>query len=259
MAMKPHSAEEIVNKLRQAEVELGKDSSVASVRKLLRVFANRTESLARGGIAMPLDLERFVKLRPTLYHLTAASNAAHIRSSGRIDSAAALYRSAGIEPSIRCRRASEEWIRCDGDDVHIRDQAPLHRGNIDLSDGWRFEDLVAYLNEHVFFWPGKPEGPIPHGLRHFKRYAREKAVVLSFDTQELFAANADPGPRFCKYNSGSPRCTGGQRSPRGPGTFLRPSAFPHRAGEVIEVTFPASVDLHRCSIIERPVRDLVHD
>lgn len=37
MARKRHSAEEIVNKLRQAEVELGKGSSVAAVCKLLGV------------------------------------------------------------------------------------------------------------------------------------------------------------------------------------------------------------------------------
>ena len=37
MARKRHSAEEIVNKLRQAEVELGKGSSVASACKLLGV------------------------------------------------------------------------------------------------------------------------------------------------------------------------------------------------------------------------------
>lgn len=37
MARKRHSAEEIVNKLRQAEVEPGKGSSVASVYKLLGV------------------------------------------------------------------------------------------------------------------------------------------------------------------------------------------------------------------------------
>ena len=37
MARKRHTAEEIVNKLRQAEVELGKGSSVAMVCKLLGV------------------------------------------------------------------------------------------------------------------------------------------------------------------------------------------------------------------------------
>ena len=37
MARKRHSAEEIVNTLRQAEVELGKGSSVATVCKLLGV------------------------------------------------------------------------------------------------------------------------------------------------------------------------------------------------------------------------------
>ena len=37
MARKRHSAEEIVNKLRQAEIELGKGSSVTAVCKLLGV------------------------------------------------------------------------------------------------------------------------------------------------------------------------------------------------------------------------------
>jgi len=37
MARKRHSAEEIVNKLRQAEVELGKDNSVAGICRLLAV------------------------------------------------------------------------------------------------------------------------------------------------------------------------------------------------------------------------------
>ena len=37
MARKRHSAEEIVNKLRQAEVDLGKGSSISSVCKLLFV------------------------------------------------------------------------------------------------------------------------------------------------------------------------------------------------------------------------------
>jgi len=37
MARKRHSAEEIVNKLRQAEVELGKGNSVAGVCRLLAV------------------------------------------------------------------------------------------------------------------------------------------------------------------------------------------------------------------------------
>ena len=37
MARKRHSAEEIVNKLRQAEIELGAGSSVAAVCKLLGV------------------------------------------------------------------------------------------------------------------------------------------------------------------------------------------------------------------------------
>lgn len=202
---------------------------------------------------MPLDIERFVRLRPVLFHLTATPNAARIRDTGLIYPASALYRSAGMAPSIRTRRAEGQWIEFGGERVHIRDQAPLHRGNITFSGGWVFEDLVAHLNDHVFFWPGTTDGPISYGRRHFERYAGDDAVVLCLDTRAIFAANTDPGPRFCKYNSGSPRCTGGRGSPRGPDTFLDADGFPHRPSEVIEVTFPDVVRLDGCEIAERPV------
>lgn len=206
---------------------------------------------------MPLDIERFVRLRPVLYHLTATPNAARIRDTGLICPASALYRSAGMTPSIRTRRAKGQWIEFGGERVHIRDQAPLHRGNIMFSGGWKFEDLVAHLNDHVFFWPGTASGPIAYGLRHFQRYAGDDTAVLSFDTRAVFAANLKPGPRFCKYNSGSPRCSKGRGSPRGPDTFLDARAFPHNPSEVIEVTFPSIVSLDGCTVTQQPVRDLI--
>lgn len=206
---------------------------------------------------MALDLTRFIQLRPKLYHLTASHNAERIQKMESIHSASHLLAAAGQERAIGARRPEGILIQCQGDQVHIRDQSPLHRGNISFEAGWDFEDLVRYLNNHVFFWPGNPERPIGYGLRHFQRYAQDDVVVLSFDTRELFEANQAPGPMFSKYNSGSPRCNGGRGSPRGPSTFTHAQEFLHRPSQVVEVTFPLTADLSNCSIEVNQVTDLI--
>ena len=209
--------------------------------------------------AMPLDTQRFVRLRPMLYHLTAASNAEQIRASQTLLPASVLYRQAGMGSSVRNRRRSAEWIECDGCRVHIRDQAPLHRGSVWLSDGWDFEDLVEHLNDNVFFWPGTANRPIAHGHRHFKRYSADDVVVLAIDTQALFASNSTLPPRFCRYNSGSPRCSGGRGSPRGPRTFLAAEEFHQRPSDVVEVTFRGAVRLDDCEVVTQSVGALLRD
>ncbi|MEO1716406.1 MAG: hypothetical protein AAFR76_04775 [Planctomycetota bacterium] len=161
--------------------------------------------------------------------------------------------------SVRNRRRSGEWIECDGCRVHIRDQAPLHRGSVWLSDGWDFEDLVEHLNDHVFFWPGTANRPIAHGRRHFKRYSADDVVVLAIDTQALFASNSTLPPRFCRYNSGSPRCSGGRGSPRGPRTFLAAEEFHQRPSDVVEVTFRGAVRLDDCEVVTQSVGALLRD
>ena len=123
----------------------------------------------------------------------------------------------------------------------LRDQAPLREGNAALDGGWTFADLVEDLNGRVFFWPGTERRPIPDGQRHFERYADESIAVLMVDTTALFAANG--GATFCRYNSGSPRWSGGRPSPRGPGTFVAAADAPFTAGQVVEVTFRNTVVL----------------
>jgi hypothetical protein len=206
---------------------------------------------------MPFELASIIRLRPRLYHLTATANANRIRSNQRIDSASRLFQQAGLQGETAQRRPSGKWIQCDGDAVHIRDQAPLHRGNIELQDGWDFERLVTHLNNHVFFWPGGVDGPIVYGIRHFQRYASDDAVVLVLNTREVLEANPFSGPFFCQYNSGSPRCSGGQRSPRGPKTFQSSQTFPHSPGQVIEVTFRDTVSLRGCEVIQRRTADFL--
>lgn len=206
---------------------------------------------------MPLNLESFINLRPRLFHLTHRHNADRITKCLGLHAANHLFRRADQTSSSRIRRREGMWIECDGERVHVRDQSPLHRGNVLLDTNWSFEDLVEHLNDHVFFWPGDARGPISYGRRYFQRYSSNDAVVLTLDTREVFRTNSSPGPKFSKYNSGSPRCTRGRRSPRGAGTFVLAEAFRYRPSEVIEVVFPQAVDLRNCSITRCSAADLI--
>jgi len=188
-----------------------------------------------------MDLNQFIKTRPRLYHLTARSNLDHIHATGRLYPAEHFYRTAGLLHRNREKRTSLERITATGATITIRDQQPLHEKNCDLQEGWSFADLVEHLNRHVYFWPGTTEKPNPYGRRHFKRYASEDAVALVCETEAVFAVNATPGPCFSRYNSGSPRCSGGRRSPRGVDTFQPHHRCDFTPGSVVECTFAGEV------------------
>ena len=130
-----------------------------------------------------------------------------------------------------------------GTPVVLRDQAPLHEGNMDLQEGWTLEDFVEQLNQRVFFWPGTEDGPIDYGLRHFGRYASERPHLIRVRLASLLAANPGAMAQFCRYNSGSPRCVQGRRSPRSERTFLDHADVDFQRNQVVEVTFRGEVGL----------------
>jgi hypothetical protein len=190
---------------------------------------------------MAFDIDEFIRARPVLYHLTATANLTHIRSNRVIRPAAILMRSAGREDMVRLKRKQHERIEAGKESFVLRDQAPLHRGNMKLPEGFTFEDFVESLNSRVFFWPGTASGSISYGLRHFERYRAEHPVILRVRVQSLLASNPKLDPLFCPYNSGSPRCSYGEKSPRGPNTFMSRSQFPGSSSKVVEVTFANEV------------------
>ncbi len=61
---------------------------------------------------MPLDISRFVKTRPHLYHLTARSNLKLIAASGHLRTAADLLAEAGERPLLRQRRPESRVVVC---------------------------------------------------------------------------------------------------------------------------------------------------
>ncbi len=192
---------------------------------------------------MVFCLQRFAELRPYVYHLTATDNLGRIRDLRRLDSAELLLNQADQSALLHQRRPSHHAITIDGDTVILRDQAPLHEGNMALEPGWTFPQVVAMLNQRVFFWPGTASGPNDNGLRHHGRYEAEQPAVLRMRTQSILRANPKAPPYFCRYNSGSPRCSGGIKSPRGAATFQSAGETGFPPGKVVEVTFVGHVHL----------------
>jgi hypothetical protein len=192
---------------------------------------------------MPIDLSSFVQLRPFLYHLTSPANLRRILRTGHLESAANIMAVAKRDDLLRLRRREHVPISVEGEIITLRDQAPLYAGNLALPRDWTFEDFIADLNDRVFFWPGGTHGPISHGVRHFERYADERPVILLVSTGDLLAANSKNAPLFCRYNSGSPRCSNGMKSPRGPMTFVAGPNADFRASKTVEVTFSGRVRL----------------
>lgn len=190
-----------------------------------------------------MQIENFITARPYLYHLTAQSNLKRIVSTRSLESTARLAQAAARPDLLRVRRKAHELLELDGERVTIRDQAPLHRGNMQLTDGWTYEDFIAYLNQRVFFWPGTAKGPIAYGMRHFERYRAEQPTILRVSTNSLVASNASALLTFSTCNSGSPRYNGGNPAKRGPNTFIPTDGAAFTPGRVVEVTVEGSVAL----------------
>ena len=186
----------------------------------------------------------YASARPYLFHLTHRDNLNHIRDLARLFPAAVLMERAKQNDLIRTLRRGPRQVSFDGRTIVIRDQDKLHRGNTGVPSGFTFEDLIETLNSRIFFWPGFIGGrPISYGIRHFERYQNEKPAIIRIRFEALLAANSGVVPRFCRYNSGSPRCSNGNRSPRGPDTFLLAPDFPETPSKVVEVTFEQVIAL----------------
>jgi hypothetical protein len=192
---------------------------------------------------MPFELDRYSMVRPMLYHLTASPNIERIRSQRQLVSVETLSNASDEEVDLRARREDTIPLNVDAYEVFIRDQEPLNEGNIEFEDGWEFGDLIECLNRLVFFWSGWERGPIRYGVNHFRHYRREEPSILRVPFDSLCERNRGRTPLFCKYNSGSPRCYQGRRSPRGPQTFLPAPAYPYNPGSVVEVAFLERVNL----------------
>ena len=192
---------------------------------------------------MPFTTEQAVTRWPWLYHLTAAGNVPAIRKSAALVPAATLFEASDSLDRLRMHRPTSVTLPVTSRQVEIRDQRPLRPGNIRFEAGFDIGDLVELLNHHVFFWPGTADDLSRSGRNHFERYRAEAPAMLRVRFDALLAHASDVEPRFCRYNSGAPRCSRGRRSPRGPGLFIPGSRCTTPVGKIVEVVFRGPVPL----------------
>ncbi len=184
-----------------------------------------------------MDIEKFIKERPFLYHLTCKENATNIIKKGQLYSTNELVRLANnteYENILRKRRSAHVEIMIGGEPHFIRDQKPISEINLAkcLTDGWSIGDFLYHLNDRVFMWP-----TVVRLWSHFRTYADENPVILRFSTKNIFDAN--PHVKFCRLNSGATRSNsylGGAPPMRGAAT-LPAAEFNNAVREVAEVTF----------------------
>lgn len=190
-----------------------------------------------------LLIDHYLAARPSLYHLTHRDNLDSIRKTGQLVPACTLMQLGGREDLLRTRRAGPQRITVEGNIVVLRDQGPLHSGNAKFPQRYSFGDLIESLNRRIFFWPGTHQAPIPYGVRHFEHYKYEHPILLRVKVDSLLGGNPSAIPLFCRFNSGSPRCSYGKKSPRGPNTFLLVESFRGTPSGVVEVTFDRKITL----------------
>jgi hypothetical protein len=193
---------------------------------------------------MPFALASVLRLRPFVYHLTSVDNLDSIRSDACLKCAADFIADADSRHLLRKRRLEDIALREKTKSVRLQSQSRLHFGNIAFQGGWNLEDLVMRLNGLVYFWPGTLAGPNHYGRNHFASSSWGiRPAAIRICTKDLLESNPGATPLFCRFNSGSPRCVQGRKSPRGPETFLPAKQFEGSPGTVAEITFPGNVRL----------------
>jgi hypothetical protein len=160
-----------------------------------------------------------------------------------LEPASLLAKKAGREDLLKAKRPGHVEVMVDSERVFLRDQAPLHAGNMKLGSGWTFQRFIRALNDRVFFWPGSEMGPIDYGLRHYGRYEAEYPSILRINLASLIEVNGGAQVDVCRYNSGSPRWSRGIAAPRGPGTFVSMVNAEFSASQIVEVTVRGPVKL----------------
>ena len=104
---------------------------------------------------MAFDLDLLVAAYPFLYHLTAAKNMARVWRRRQLQSAATLMQLANsLDLWLETRRPAHVPLDIGGEQVLLRNQAPLHACNVRFEGGWNLPRLVLQLNSRMFFWPG---------------------------------------------------------------------------------------------------------
>src|SRR5688572_6497687 len=125
---------------------------------------------------IPVNLDAIIAHWTYCYHITALVNLESLRRSPILLPAATLFRTIDRSDLLNLRRTHDVRLRVQGQEILVRNQAPLNPESIDVGST-TLEDYVSCLNAHVFFWPGTASGPTLDGVRMFQRTAEVKSAI----------------------------------------------------------------------------------
>jgi hypothetical protein len=190
-----------------------------------------------------VNLEPIITRWTHCYHVTAVVNLRGIRRSRVLFPASTLLRRMDHSDLLSCRRMHDVQLRFQNQEILVRNQAPLDPDHIDLGSAETFEEYVACLNTHVFFWPGTASGPTLDGVRMFRRTAGVKSAMIRVLSRSLLAANAGSIVHLSTCNTGASWVGEGKKSQRGIGVFQRAESFSESPERIEEILFRGSVNL----------------
>jgi hypothetical protein len=192
---------------------------------------------------LPVNLEPIIAHWTHCYHVTAVVNLRGIRRSRVLLPAATLFRRMDQSDLLSCRRTHDVQLRFQNQEVLVRNQTPLDPDHIDLGSTETFDEYVAYLNSHVFFWPGMASGPTPDGVRMFRRTAGVKSAMIRVLTRSLLGANEGSVVHLSTCNTGASWVGEGKKTQRGIGVFQWAASFAEPPEKIEEISFHGSVNL----------------
>jgi hypothetical protein len=204
-----------------------------------------------------MDINKFIQLRPYLYHLTDKNNLCLILKKRKLLSTKSLIELSGNDTynvfNLE-RREGHAQIKINNTIVSIRDQKPISETNLSkcLTNGWTCSDFYDYLNSRVFMWP-----TIKRLESHYNTYSDENPIILRFSTSEIIELN--PHVKFCRLNSGATRSHPkykGAPPQRGENTFLSANDYGFPAAGVAEATFEQFCNLTREIYISNAPNDV---
>lgn len=201
-----------------------------------------------------MNQDKFISLRPYLYHLTDQRNIENIVRTKTLFSTKKIVESSNINNKtdfLRTRRPMHETVCMGNFDCIIRDQRPISQLALSkcLTGGWRPSDFIEHLNKRVFFWC-----TTERLSRHFTRYKHENPCIIRCDTADILQLNRNI--EYCRLNSGATRPNsflGGIAPLRGYETFLSYDLYQLSPTSVVEVTVLEKCILpDSCYISESP-------
>lgn len=191
----------------------------------------------------PVKLETIIAHWTYCYHVTAVVNLQSLRRSPILLPAATLFRRMDRSDLLNVRRTHDVGLRLQGQEILVRNQAPLDPDSIDVGSTETLEDYVTCLNAHVFFWPGTASGPTLDGVRMLQRTAGVTSAIIRVPSRSLLEANDRSLIDVSTCNTGASWVVEGKKSRRGLGVFQRAECFADLPSRIAEISFRGPVSL----------------